>query len=207
MDEYIAAYEDIRNKVPAAELATRMTPYIHIETLSAKAFPARRNPDTVYPAPGERNRPRGSSNKEFDVSTWVEETTVVIPIKQLCEKSESLRRELLNALTPRAEPRAERRVESQFDDIPRPPQRRQPIVEFDEGVEEPVLRRSRRRGTERERDREAGRERGRESEDDEDELEDTITVQPRINREPRAMISNDSDSEDYSLAFMVAAFF
>ena len=28
-----------------------------------------RNSDTVYPAPDERNRPRGS--KEFDVSTWV----------------------------------------------------------------------------------------------------------------------------------------
>ena len=26
----------------------------------ARAFPARRNPDTVYPAPRERNRPRGS---------------------------------------------------------------------------------------------------------------------------------------------------
>ena len=46
-----------------------------------------------------------------------------------------------------------------------------------------------------------------ESEDDEVELEDTITVQPRINREPKAMISNDSDPEDYSPAFIMGAFF
>ena len=121
-----------------------------------------------------------------------------MPIKHLCEKSESLRRELFNALTPQAEPR---RVESRFDDIPRPPQQRQPIVEFDEKVEEPLLSRSRRRGAERERGRDM------ESEIDEDELEDTITVQPCIGREPRAIISNDSDSEDYSPASMMAAFY
>ena len=49
-----------------------------------------------------------------------------------------------------------------------------------------------------ERERRIEEERDRESEDD-DELEDTIVGQPRINREPQAMISNDSDSEDYSL--------
>ena len=47
----------------------------------ARAFPTRRIPDTVYPAPGERNRPRGS--KGFDVSTWVEETTVVMIIQSV----------------------------------------------------------------------------------------------------------------------------
>ena len=62
-------------------------------SVAERAFLARGNQDTVYTAPGARNRPRGS--KEFDVSTWVEETTIVMLIKQLCEKSESLRRELL----------------------------------------------------------------------------------------------------------------
>ena len=86
-------------------------------SVSVRTFPVRRNPDTVYPAPGQRNRPHGS--KEFGLSTRVEETTVV------------MWRELLSALTPRSEPP---RVESRFDDILRPTRQRLPIVEFDEQV-------------------------------------------------------------------------
>ena len=40
------------------------------------AFPTRQNPDTVYPAPGEQNRPRG--NKDFNVAIWVEDTMVSV---------------------------------------------------------------------------------------------------------------------------------
>ena len=100
-------------------------------------LPARRNPDTVYPASGERNRPRGGT-KDFNMMTWVEDTTVVMTVKQMCEKSEAFRRELFRTLTPnRPQP------EPQEEDLPRPPiQRRprQPVVESDEELEEPVMR-------------------------------------------------------------------
>ena len=54
------------------------------------ALPARQNPNTVYPAPGERNRPRGGT-KDFNMTTWVADTTVVMLVKQMCEKSEAFR--------------------------------------------------------------------------------------------------------------------
>ena len=57
-----------------------------IAFLVASTLSARRNPDTIYPAPGERNRPRGRA-KDFNMWTWVEDTIVVMTAKQMCEKS------------------------------------------------------------------------------------------------------------------------
>ena len=90
LDEDVVLPETISSEMAFASLFPSSA-----ASVSEKAFLARRNPDTVYPAPGEQNRPPGS--KEFDVSTCIEETAVGMPIEQLCENSESIRE---NSLMP-----------------------------------------------------------------------------------------------------------
>ncbi|KAF8415503.1 hypothetical protein EV426DRAFT_629764, partial [Tirmania nivea] len=149
-------------------------------TYPVQAYPARGNPDTIYPSPADRRKTRQQRDQErpfVQADKWVEDTMVTVPIRQLCTESTEFREKLFKTLTPRRqEPDPEPESENERE-VPQPARARRNLPR---------------------------REVQNEENSDSDEMEDTIRVQPprRVNA-----ATKEEDAEEWSPAFLVGAYF
>ncbi|KAF8429821.1 hypothetical protein EV426DRAFT_582965 [Tirmania nivea] len=149
-------------------------------TYPVQAYPARGNPDTLYPSPADRRKTRQQRDQErpfVQADKWVEDTMVTVPIRQLCTESTEFREKLFKTLTPRSqEPDPEPESENERE-VPQPARARRNLPR---------------------------REVQNEENSDSDEMEDTIRVQPprRVNA-----ATKEEDAEEWSPAFLVGAYF